>query len=124
MLDILDTAGQEEFACMKDQWIRGGEGFIIVYSITDRKSFDDVTKHREFIFKVKDADCGPMVMIGNKCDLETERHVSATEGAALAQNLGIKFLEVSAKSGKNVDETFATLVREVRRYTTSAAPSK
>jgi len=115
MLDILDTAGQEEFACMKDQWVRGGEGFVIVYSISDRQSFEDVSKHRDFILRVKDAERGPMVLIGNKSDL-IDRHVTTAEGSALAQSFGIKFLEVSAKNRINVDETFHSLVREMRRY--------
>jgi len=118
MLDILDTAGQEEFNCMKDQWIRGGEGFLVVYSVDDRKSFEDVSEHREFIMKVKDSVKGPIVLVGNKCDLsEHERRVSYFEGKQLAESLGIHcFFEASAKNKINVEECFHELVREVRRY--------
>jgi len=118
MLDILDTAGQEEFNCMKDQWIRGGEGFLVVYSVDDRKSFEDVSEHKEFIMKVKDSVKGPIVLVGNKCDLtERERRVSYFEGKQLAESLGIhSFFEASAKNKVNVEECFQELVREVRRY--------
>jgi len=118
MLDILDTAGQEEFACMRDQWIRGGEGFMVVYSVDDRQSFEDVCDHREFIMKVKDSTRGPIVLVANKCDLPLdERKVAPQEGKDLAASLGIHcFFETSAKNRMNVDECFHELVREVRKY--------
>jgi len=120
MLDILDTAGQEEFACMRDQWIRGGEGFMIVYSIDDRQSFEDVCDHKDFIMKVKDSVKGPIVLVANKCDLPPEeRKVATQEGKELAASLGIFcFYETSAKLRVNVDDCFYELVREVRRYAT------
>jgi len=118
MLDILDTAGQEEFACMRDQWIRSGEGFMLVYSIDDRQSFEDIVDHKDFILRVKDAIKGPIVLVGNKCDLpHWERKVAYQEGRDLAISLGIHcFFESSAKMKVNVDECFHELVREVRRY--------
>jgi len=116
MLDILDTAGQEEFRCMRDQWFRTGEAFVVVYSITDRNTFDDVNGHREFILTSKDATKGPMIMVGNKCDREDDRQVSTAEGKALADALGMPFFETSAKKRTNVDEAFTSLVRLARTY--------
>lgn len=118
MLDILDTAGQEEFACMKDQWVRGGEGFMLVYGIDDRQSFDDISDHAEFIRKVKDALQGPIILVGNKCDLEaSDRQVSTEDGKNLAKSLGItKFIETSARKRVNIDECFSELVRECRKF--------
>ncbi len=69
MLDILDTAGQEEYSAMRDQYMQGGEGFIVVYAINSRDAFDEVTTFRDQILRVKDADKVPMVICGNKCDL-------------------------------------------------------
>ena len=69
LLDILDTAGQEEYSAMRDQYMRTGQGFILVYAITSRSSFDEIVNFREQILRVKDKDRVPMVLVGNKCDL-------------------------------------------------------
>merc|ERR1712093_21771 len=108
LLEILDTAGQEEFTALRDQWIRECEGFIIAYSITSSHSFQQVVR-------VKDDDNLPMMLVGNKCDLEDEREVTTEEGAALAEKLGCQFKEASAKSRKNVEESFYDLVRAIRK---------
>eukprot|EP01086_Lenisia_limosa_P008480 TRINITY_DN2_c0_g3_i1.p1 TRINITY_DN2_c0_g3~~TRINITY_DN2_c0_g3_i1.p1 ORF type:complete len:187 (-),score=73.97 TRINITY_DN2_c0_g3_i1:103-663(-) len=115
LLDILDTAGQEEYSAMRDQYMRTGEGFICVYSITSRSSFDEVTSFRDQIIRVKDCDKVPLVVVGNKCDLESERNVNAVEGRELAKTFGCPFLETSAKTRVNVEEAFYDLVREIRK---------
>lgn len=76
LLDILDTAGQEEYSAMRDQYSRSGEGFLMVYSITSRESFDELASFRDHILRVKDTDKVPMVVVGNKSDVaEKERQV-------------------------------------------------
>lgn len=115
LLDILDTAGQEEYSAMRDQYMRTGQGFILVYAITARSSFDEITSFREQILRVKDKDKVPMVMVGNKCDLESERQVTTAEGQALAKTFGCPFMESSAKTRVNVEEVFFELVREIRK---------
>lgn len=75
LLDVLDTAGQEEYSAMREQYMRTGEGFLLVYSITSRQSFEEITTFQQQILRVKDKDYFPMVMVGNKCDLENEREV-------------------------------------------------
>jgi len=117
MLDILDTAGQEEYASMQDQWFRTGHGFVVVYSIVNKKSFSEITPLVEKIRRIKDSDRVPMILCGNKCDLEAERIVKKQEGEALAKQFGCPFFETSAKNHINVDESFRELVREVRRIT-------
>jgi len=119
LLDILDTAGQEEYSAMRDQYMRTGQGFLTVYAITSRSSFDEISSFREQILRVKDADKVPMVVVGNKCDLESERQVSKAEGQDLAKSFGCPFLETSAKSRINVEESFFELVREIRKQTGS-----
>jgi len=117
MLEVLDTAGQEEFAAMRDQWFRSGDCFLIIYSITNRSSFDEIKAgFADRILKAKEAIRGPIVLVGNKCDLEQERIVTTAEGKEFAAKLGIPFLEASAKKRLNVDEAFTQLVREVCRY--------
>ncbi|RYP58865.1 hypothetical protein DL770_010334 [Monosporascus sp. CRB-9-2] len=116
LLDVLDTAGQEEYSAMREQYMRTGEGFLLVYSITSRQSFEEITTFQQQILRVKDKDYFPMVVVGNKCDLESEREVPRSEGEALAKNFGCKFIETSAKSRINVDKAFYDIVREIRRY--------
>ncbi len=60
LLDILDTAGQEEFSSMQDEWIRVGDGFLLVYSITTRNTFDEVHRLREKILRAHNVDHMPM----------------------------------------------------------------
>ncbi len=115
LLDILDTAGQEEYSAMRDQYMRTGQGFIIVYSITSRSTFDETAVFRNQVLRVKDADKVPMVLIGNKMDLEAERQVTTSEGHELAKSFGCPFFETSARARVNVEECFFELVREVRK---------
>jgi GTPase KRas len=79
LLDVLDTAGQEEYSAMREQYMRTGEGFLLVYSITSRQSFEEILTFQQQILRVKDKDYFPIIVVGNKCDLEIEREVS-TEG--------------------------------------------
>lgn len=116
LLDVLDTAGQEEYSAMREQYMRTGEGFLLVYAINSKQSFEEITLFQQQILRVKDKDYFPMVVVGNKCDLESEREVTRQEGESLARSFNCKFLETSAKSRINVDKSFYDLVREIRRY--------
>ncbi|CAK8698244.1 ras-related protein Rap-2a-like [Clavelina lepadiformis] len=112
ILEILDTAGTEQFASMRDLYIKNGQGFILVYSLVNAQSFHDIKPMREQICRLKGTDKVPIVLVGNKVDLESEREVRTVDGAALANEWGCPFLETSAKSKRNVDELFAEIVRE------------
>ena len=79
LLDVLDTAGQEEYSAMREQYMRTGEGFLLVYSINSRQSFEEILTFQQQILRVKDKDYFPIIVVGNKCDLEHEREVP-TEG--------------------------------------------
>ena len=96
--------------------MRTGEGFLLVYSITSRNSFDEISTFHQQILRVKDRDTFPVVVVANKCDLEYERQVGSHEGRELAKHFGCRFIETSAKQRINVDEAFNNLVREIRRY--------
>jgi len=115
LLDILDTAGQEEYSSMQDQWMREGKGFLLVYSITNKNTFEEISVFREKILRAKDEDSVPMVLIGNKCDLETERQVASDEGRAKAEEWGCPFMETSAKDKINNEECFFEAVRQIRK---------
>lgn len=77
VFSVLDTAGQEEFSAMREQYMRSGEGFLLVFSVADHASFDELFKFHKQILRVKDRDEFPMLMVGNKADLENQRIVSA-----------------------------------------------
>lgn len=114
ILDILDTAGQEEYSAMREQYMRTGEGFLLVYSVTSRTSFEELMTYYQQIQRVKDADYIPVVVVGNKSDLEDERQVSYEDGSYLAKQMNAPFLETSAKQAIHVEDAFYTLVRLVR----------
>ncbi|KAK2154149.1 hypothetical protein LSH36_275g03001 [Paralvinella palmiformis] len=115
LLDILDTAGQEEYSAMRDQYMRTGEGFLCVFAVNNSRSFEDINQYREQIKRVKDADEVPMVLVGNKVDLPT-RTVETRQGKLLSDSYGIPYVESSAKTRQGVDDAFYTLVREIRKY--------
>ena len=85
LLDVLDTAGQEEYSAMREQYMRTGEGFLLVYSITSRQSFEEIQVFQQQILRVKDKDYFPIIIVGNKCDLEGEREVTKL-GMPLSRN--------------------------------------
>lgn len=135
MLEVLDTAGQEEYTALRDQWIRDGEGFVLVYSISSRPSFTRIQKFYKQIQRVKESSQSgsptypgsplsassigggptPVMLVGNKCDRVTEREVSTQEGYSLAKELGCDFVEASAKNCINVEKAFFDVVRQLRR---------
>ncbi|XP_031657082.1 GTPase HRas isoform X1 [Oncorhynchus kisutch] len=129
LLDILDTAGQEEYSAMRDQYMRTGEGFLCVFAINNTKSFEDIHQYSdqslptyfhhhitgEQIKRVKDSDDVPMVLVGNKCDLPS-RTVDTRQAQELARSYGIPYIETSAKTRQGVEDAFYTLVREIRQH--------
>jgi GTPase KRas protein len=116
VLDIFDTAGQEDFSAVRDQYMRKGEGFLCVYAINQESTFEEVPHLYEHICKVKEVKEIPFVLVGNKCDLAESRQVTTEQGQKLAEKLNCPFLEASAKTRHNVCEAFETLVREIRKY--------
>ena len=125
MLEILDTAGTEQFAAMRDLYMKNGMGFLLVYSITSQATFGDLQEIREQILRVKDTDDVPMVLVGNKCDLESDRVVGREQGQSLARSWGnCMFMETSAKAKINVSEAFTDLVRQINNVIPQMPPQK
>ncbi|KAH8113404.1 ras-1 [Phellopilus nigrolimitatus] len=116
LLDVLDTAGQDEYQAMREQYMRSGEGFLLVYSITSRSSFEEMGGFYEQILRVKDKDDVPLVLVGNKSDLDEDREVGESEGMSQAKHFRCPFFEASAKRRTHVDDAFEELVREIRRH--------
>lgn len=113
VIEILDTAGTEQFASMRDLYIKNGQGFLLVYSIINQQSFIDIKPLRDQILRVKGVQNVPMLLVGNKCDLENERAVHPNDGTSLGVSWGCPFYETSAKTKKNVETIFIEVVREV-----------
>uniref|UniRef100_A0A8C6VUV1 small monomeric GTPase n=1 Tax=Nothobranchius furzeri TaxID=105023 RepID=A0A8C6VUV1_NOTFU len=114
-IDILDTAGQEDYAAIRDNYFRSGEGFLLVFSITEHESFSFIIILMEQILRVKaEEEKIPLLLVGNKSDLEERRQVSVDGGRAKADEWGVQYVETSAKTRANVDKVFFDLMREVR----------
>ena len=116
-LDIRDTAGQEEYAALRDQYMRNGDGYAIIYSITSTTSFLEANGFREQLYRVLDKEMSehlPIALVGNKCDLESERQVPTDEAKKLAEEWNVLFFETSAKNKINITETFQALVKDVQ----------
>eukprot|EP00727_Mastigamoeba_balamuthi_P010098 m51a1_g5710 putative ras-related protein rap-1b (187) ;mRNA; r:1082416-1083460 len=114
MLEILDTAGTEQFTAMRDLYMKNGQGFVLVYSIIALGTFNDLAEMREQILRVKDTDRVPMVLVGNKCDLNEQRVVTTDQGQEMARRFGdCVFVEASAKMKINVDRIFLELIRQI-----------
>jgi small GTP-binding protein len=114
-LDILDTAGQDDFIPMRTLYMRQGKGFIIVYAIDDRASFEEVEVFHRDLTRTKGTNNVPVVICGNKCDLEDKRVVSKAEGDELASKLNATFFETSALANINIENAFKALVKETRK---------
>eukprot|EP00029_Vermamoeba_vermiformis_P013195 TRINITY_DN8108_c0_g1_i1.p1 TRINITY_DN8108_c0_g1~~TRINITY_DN8108_c0_g1_i1.p1 ORF type:complete len:210 (-),score=66.30 TRINITY_DN8108_c0_g1_i1:153-782(-) len=116
VLDIIDTAGQEEYKPIRDQYLKRGQGFLLVYAIDSSESFKAVLPLHESILRAKDVEHFPMVLVGNKCDLAQNREVPTDEAQALANRLNIPFFEASAKERINLIESFSECVRQVDKW--------
>ncbi|KAI9359212.1 P-loop containing nucleoside triphosphate hydrolase protein [Zopfochytrium polystomum] len=111
---ILDGQPAEEYSAMRAQYMRSGEGFLLVYSIASRESFDETFQFHAQIARAKDRDYFPLVLVGNKADLVGARQVAPQEGREAARAMGCLFLETSARMRVNVDEAFYELTRSIR----------
>ena len=112
-LEILDTAGQDDYQSMLDTWINFAEGFVLVYSIDDRESFESLKDKYDRVVKNKSDDVSSVIIVGNKCDLEDKRKVTKEEGESYAKSKGVDFMEVSALKTINVKETFVKLAHNL-----------
>ncbi|VDM19345.1 unnamed protein product [Wuchereria bancrofti] len=118
LIDILDTAGQEDYSAIRDNYYRSGEGFICVFSITDTESFEATNEFREQILRVKNSATDssvPIMLVGNKSDLTNERSVMQLHAQQRAEQWNVPYIETSAKNRINVDKVFYDLMREIKR---------
>ena len=96
-LEILDTAGQDDYQTMLDTWIQFGNCYLLVYSIDDLDSFNSLKKRYERICQIKNNENFSVVVVGNKCDLsENERKVNTSDVENYCKSIGVEFMETSA----------------------------
>ncbi len=111
-IEILDTAGEDDYQNMMDMWINFGEGFLLVFALNDKESFSLLRSKRERILKGKHGQKTPMILVGNKQDLK-DRQVQFSEAKQLADLWGIDYIETSAKTNFQCKEAFEKLAQKV-----------
>ena len=108
---LFDTMDDDfEYEDLRAEYLYYADGIFVIYSISDRKSFDDLDEYMGLASISRNGNLTPIVLVGNKCDLESERKVTTEEGKAYAEKKGLGFFEVSAKTPERVDEMIQALV--------------
>jgi Ras-related protein Rab-1A len=122
-LQIWDTAGQERFRTITSSYYRGAHGIIVVYDVTDLESFNNV---KQWLHEIDRYACDNVnkLLVGNKSDLLPKKVVDYNTAKEFSEQLGIPFLETSAKNATNVEQAFLTMAAEIKnRMGPSAAAS-
>jgi len=111
-VDFHDTQGQERYRALSYNFIKNADGIILMYDITSQTSFDSISEWMDNIRKHKDEGF-PIVLVGNKYDLEEDRVISKEEGEELAKKYGLPFYETSNKDNINIEESCLDLINKV-----------
>jgi small GTP-binding protein len=111
-LELLDTAGQDEYQTMLDTWIQFGNCYLLVYSIDDLSSFEFIKDRYERICQIKNNENFSVIIVGNKCDLEKDRKVDIKDVESFAKSNCLEFIEASALNRINVKEAFITVAHD------------
>ncbi|XP_012606014.2 ras-related protein Rab-42 [Microcebus murinus] len=114
-LQLWDTAGQERFRCITRSFYRNVVGVLLVFDVTNRKSFEHIQDWHQEVMATQGPDKAIFLLVGHKSDLQSTRCVSAQEAKELAASLGMAFIETSAKSNSNVDLAFDTLANAIQQ---------
>jgi len=130
ILEVLDTAGQDDFECLRAQWMMDKDGYFLIYSADSLVSLQELQQFYDLHLQINEhkRPLPPIIMIANKIDIVEEdprkRQVSAVQGRELAELYNAKYIETSAKNGTGVDEAFKIFVREVRKQKQPPLPKK
>ncbi|XP_048780978.1 GTP-binding protein Rheb-like isoform X2 [Ostrea edulis] len=115
-LQVIDTAGQDEYSVLPQSYFVNIDGYVLVYSVNSKKSFEVVKFVYDKLLDMKGTINGvPVVLVGNKCDLATEREVTYEEGKRLADSWKVSFMETSAKEHHSVTEVFTQIILAIER---------
>jgi small GTP-binding protein len=124
MLEIIDTAGTEQFSAMRDLYMKNGDGFLLVFSLAAKSSFVELDKLRREILQVKNSPDVPMILAANKCDLaKAEWEVAEAELERASKEWKIPYMLTSAKTKHNVENLFTTLAKQIMKESATAAPT-
>ncbi|KIM22222.1 hypothetical protein M408DRAFT_332999 [Serendipita vermifera MAFF 305830] len=123
-LEVLDTAGTEQFVALNDLYIKAGRGFILAFSLTDQSTLKEIESLREQILRLK-GDRVPIVVVGTKSDLPEERQVDREQMMQISLGWGVPIYETSAKKNWHVKDAFDDLLRQMRmRYPVQRSSKK
>eukprot|EP00299_Pterocystis_sp_00344_P015362 c7666_g1_i1.p1 GENE.c7666_g1_i1~~c7666_g1_i1.p1 ORF type:complete len:232 (-),score=39.88 c7666_g1_i1:419-1114(-) len=114
VLEVWDTAGQERFRSISRFFAKGAHGYVFVYDITDAASFSEIRDWVELVDSWQLPSCNVKLLIGNKSDIN-DRAVSIEAGHMLATELGMGFIETSARFGSNVVEAFSMVGEQIQK---------
>ena len=123
-VEILDTAGEDDYQNMMDMWISFGEGFLLVFAINDEESFDVIKSKYERVKKGKHNAKVPILLVGNKQDLENDRKITYEQAKQVAQGWGVEYIETSAKTNFNCKEAFEKMAQKIVELKSSVDPDK
>ena len=112
-MKIWDTAGQERFKSMSVQVIKNSDAVILVYGIDEVNSFKALDQWLSKLNEATDISKKPIIIVGNKSDLEKDRKITYEEGKQYAESKGYKFYETSAKTGEGIKEAFADIFEQL-----------
>ena len=112
-IEILDTGGDEEYQNSMDFWISFGEGFLLVFAINDEKSFNTLKYKRDRIIRIKNGIVCPILLVGNKQDLDNQRKINYSQAKELANKWGCEYIETSAETNFNCKEAFEILAKKI-----------
>ena len=111
-VQLWDTAGEERFRTIAKSYYRGAHGIILIYDVTNRKTFENI---RKWLYQINDETSGKIsiLLIPNKIDCVESRQVTKEEGKQMAKNNGLPIFEASAKDSTNVNESFQYLIEKI-----------
>ena len=112
-LEILDTSGDKDYSNMMDMWILFGEGFILLFDITNKESFEYVKNKYNKIIKNKNKKEVPILLVGNIYDLKEKRQITFDDASDFAFSKKIEYIEISGKNNLNCNKPFEIIAKEI-----------
>jgi len=117
-LILCNPPGSDEFSRVRDEYIKQGESFVLVYAVTDEKSFEELKRIRDYVLKLKDNKKVPTILVGSKVDLQSQREVPFEKARLQAKEWNVPFFETSARTGQDVTKSLHTAIRQIPKLTT------